>query len=534
MHLNGSTGQHAEPKGTGMEDDTLREGEDVGASSTHHLLGRLEAVDASATFDQSGASCEADDIALAETANHMAIADNEDDEYVAEDVDIAEKANEDVAYGIVNDRSEREAAEADEMSDVDTTLHAAFHRIQQAPGYGPVRKHHPLSASAIKKTASQLFAGCDPTTPHGWKALLQRELPHIYVPSVLDESRLRWLFADTVTNGRRMFVHGTAPGVGAKTLAADWARAFNNHAFAHKDPRRVAFIMLDGGASTTQRLLDDLSTALQVRLSYTELRRGSGLIINRILGAAARQNVCAIIIAQPSKAHAAAREIISSLLYKTDPNYHVPLEPHPLHEHARKVGVILVDPVAPELVFRASPNVLLQLRGRVAELRPLQSYAEIAEAMRRADIGLRDLDLSYNEDLSMVKTIVAQTGGLLAQMHPLFELIDLIATASGHARPTPEMVDAALPLFRKMVDLTAIKTTTPSGHMFVLQPRPIVGARTSAGAPGHGGASDPDTTLSDNGRAKALKKKGDAKERAVAEACATRRKRNVNVFESDQ
>lgn len=479
-------------------------------------------------FDAIDSSEPSDVKGIADATNDLSVADHAEASALAVDVEDL------VVARLADDQARREAKEADRMTASDAALHAAFHRIQQAPAHGPVRQHHPLSAVAIKKTAAQLFAECDPTTPHGWKTLVQRELPHIYVPSVLDESRLQWLFADTVTNGRRMFVHGTAPGVGAKTLAADWARAFNTNAHANGDPRRVAFIMLDGGATTAQRLLDDLSVALQVPLSYTELRRGTGHIINRILGAAARQNVCAIMIAQPSKAHAAARDMIGALMYKTDPNYHVPLEPHPLYEHARKVGIILIDSVEPEKVFGATSNILLQLGGRVAELRPLRSYAEVGEAMRRADIGLRDLDLSYNEDLAMVKTVAAVTQGLLAQMHPLFELIDLIATASGGVRPTPELVDAALPLFRKMVDLNPIMTTTPSGRMFALRPRPIVRARGIAEATQHGGAAEPDLTLSDHGRAKALKKKGDARERAVNEARSTRRKRNVNVFGIDE
>jgi hypothetical protein len=253
----------------------------------------------------------------------------------------------------------------------------------------------------------------------------------------------------------------------------------------------------------------------------------------RILGAAARQNVTTLMIAQPSKASAPAREVIGALLHRTDPRYHVDLEPHPLGEHARTMGLVLIDHVAPEVLFRASPDVLLQLKNRVAELRPLNSYDEIAEAMRRADIGLDDLDLGDQEDLDMVHTVAAQTQGLMAQLHPLLELIDVIATASGNVRPSPDLVAAALPLYRRMVDLGAVKARTPSGRLFVMRARSIFRASDETGqdvagdGAGNGGALP---EIKDTGRAKALKKKYDEKERATRESRAARRKGYVSVF----
>lgn len=422
-----------------------------------------------------------------------------------------------------------------EQSPFDPVTEAALRRIEQAPPPLPVRPHHPGSGAAITKTAAQLFAECDPTDPKGWRKLLQRELPNIYVPSVLKESNVRWLLGHTVTNGGRLFIHGAAPGVGAKTLAIDYARAFNQAAHARNDPRRIAFLMIGSGTTTVNRLLDDLGTLLQARISHTELRRGPTHLVMRILGAAARLNVTTLMIAQASKASVAAREVIGSLLHRTDPRYHVDLEPHPLQEHARGIGVILIDHLAPEVLFRPTPDVLLQLKNRVVELRPFNSYAEIADAMRRADIGLDDLDLEDPDDLSMVHTVASQTQGLLAQMHPLLELIDVIATASGNVRPSPELVAAALPLYRRMVDLNAVRSRTPSGRMYALRARSILRAKDlehEEAAGDRAGAADGAALpeVRDTGRAKALKKKHDEKERATREARAVGRKGFITVF----
>ncbi len=429
------------------------------------------------------------------------------------------------------------AASAPGPTAFDAVAHAALGRIMHAPPPQPVRPNHPGSGGAVKKTAAQLFAECDPTDPRGWRTLLQRELPNIYVPSMLQDSNVRWLLGHTVTNGGRMYIHGAAPGVGAKTLAIDYARAFNDAAYEHSDPRRIAFLMIEAGTTTVNRLLDDLGTMLQAKISHAELRRGTAHLVMRILGAAARQNVTTLMIAQPSKASAAAREIIGALLHRTDPRYHVDLEPHPLREHARGIGVVLIDHVAPEILFRASPGVLLQLKNRVAELRPLTTYTEVGEALRRADIGLEDLDLDDRDDLSMVQTVAAQTQGLMAQMHPLLELIDLIATASGNVRPSPELVAFALPLYRRMVDLSAARAHTPSGRMYALRARPIVRRPTveAQDPAGNGtGASAADAAalpeIRDTGRTKALKKKHSEKERANRESRAARRKGHVTVF----
>jgi hypothetical protein len=398
--------------------------------------------------------------------------------------------------------------------------------LERTPMPAPVRPRHPTTPAEVHRMADALWGQHGPAHPAGARTFLRRELPHVYVPSVMQESHIFRLLDDTITNGDPLFIHGLVPGVGAKMLVMNYARAFNARAQAHHDARRIAVLKIDSRAQTIIQLLDSFAIQLKIPLSSTEVRRSATYLVHRLLEAVARQNIAAICIARLSHAHPVVRGVIADLLYASDPAYHVDLEPHPLQCAARRVGFVFVDTQPPEDVFSTQPDVLLMLRSRYAAVRPFRTHAELAEVLRRSDIGLEDLDINSPDDHDMVVCLAEQTGGLLAQIHPFLGLVDSIAVASGGIRPTAAVFHAALPFYRRMVEMRSVAADVHGASRYVVRARPQTARSATSVASGpQGAARQSGGRMSDSART--IAKRKDSTEHARRETRAALRKQHT-------
>jgi hypothetical protein len=333
-----------------------------------------------------------------------------------------------------------------------TTIETGAATVIVPRGPAAPRERNPASPVAIREIARKLFAQADPTVPASHLRATTRDIPHVYTREIHGGAEKRLFHA--VMNGERLFLHGTALGVGASTFVADYARAFNFTCKMRGDPRRIAHLSLAHGTTTVRGFLEALCNAVQSPLTPSEARLSSPLSLGkRIIAQADRRRVCAFVIDHVHHASDGMRSAIGDLMMATDPTYSVPLEIDEDTPTRSRISIVLVDHEPPEKLFVRQPEVLTLLQGAYAALRPFNTAEEVAEALRQADVGLDDLDLADKEDLEITKLILNASGGLMSNMAGLLRLIDLYATMHGGYRPDLELVNGALAHHRRMVRL---------------------------------------------------------------------------------
>lgn len=316
----------------------------------------------------------------------------------------------------------------------------------------PIRSREQTSAAEVARIARTLFRHFDPLA--GASGMAGRQLRHFYSPTLLRGRAggppVDYQLGATYEQGGRLFLRGESLGVGASTLAADFARAFNTTARERRDPRRAAYLTLTADCATVPRFLDALALALRAPLTATELRlRAPEYIATRLRVACQHQGITTITIDHVSKAGPKVRELIGGLMCAFDPNYTVALDPHDPLDAPSRIGFVLVDHHPPEVLFRSQPEVLLLLDGQTAVLRRYRRPEEVAEALRQAGIGLDDFDLADPEDAETAALVLEQTRGLAVLMAPLLALIDQVARQHSQ-RPSPAFVHAVLPYVRRL------------------------------------------------------------------------------------
>lgn len=318
------------------------------------------------------------------------------------------------------------------------------------------RPGHPTSAVAVRKNAGQFFRQSDPVSPQGRAQLLRRELPHVYPPAVIGQ--LPWHLADAVTNGGRLFLQGDVSGVGTSMFVCDYANAFNRAAKEGAYSGRIRYIRIERGATSPAKFFDALGIALKAPLTTVELRfRSSVHLASRVLSAAAQSNAVALVFDHVRWLPPEVRGMIGLLCRATDPAYHVDDEPSEYDEYARRVAVILVDHVDPATLFLTSDDVLMALGGRVVVMPRYKNEAITASAIMRADVGLADLNEREPDDAAMIALLHEKSAGLVSQLAPILGTVDMLRRINDRRRPDPELVAAAIPFHRQLIELDLAK-----------------------------------------------------------------------------
>lgn len=317
---------------------------------------------------------------------------------------------------------------------------------------GPVRVQRSRtvpSDTAVRQTAERLFSRVDPTAASNVVDLVTRQLPHVYPETVLKPLDRR--LAAAVTNRGRLYLQGERLGVGASTLASDFARAFNVRAAMRGDPRRIAYVQIRSGLNNPLKLLDSLCEHVRAPLSISEIRfRSTETLARRFVEGARALRICTLIFDHVHYGSATVLRMLADLMFASDPHYQVPIEPDEYDSIVPRLGFILVSHVAPEVVFGNVPEVLHLLEGEHAVLAPYASAEVTAEAIRQAEIGLQDLDLTTLDDCLIAQVAHDLTQGLADQLHPFLRLVDAVARRNGIHRPTLEVFMTALPFHRHL------------------------------------------------------------------------------------
>jgi hypothetical protein len=312
------------------------------------------------------------------------------------------------------------------------------------------------TTDALHAEAALLFQRFDPSSQRMLDRVRDFPIPTYFPQSVLrssdagNEMPIDWALASAVT-GARLFLQGESLGVGASTLGATFARSVNLTAGAAGYAHRVLYAPMTRGCSSITKVFDALLLMLRSPLSTTELRSRSPLYhAIRVSHAAQRQHVCAIIVDHVHLLAPEVRQCLATLADALDPARHVPLDIPPDAEVHQRVGLVMIDHTPPELLFRESPEVLLALEGKVVTLRRYRTVEQLGDALRLVDLRLEDLDLMNAADRALTETLLEYSHGLPALLTPLLRLIG--ATMCARARPTPQTIASALPLFRQLLE----------------------------------------------------------------------------------
>lgn len=425
------------------------------------------------------------------------------------------------------------ATNAVELCAGDAIAHRARTIFAPATVRAYAQPREQTAPDAVGQIAVKLHQRIDPVSSLSAQAALKRGVQHFYAPGILNGTPgalpLDWMLGSTYANGDRLFLQGAALGVGASTLAADYARSFNHTAQSARDPRRAAYLSLTSACKTPGRFLDSLALALRAPLSQTELRfRSPEHIAARLRVACQRQGISTITIDHLGNAGPDVRSLVVGLMREFDPNYSVALDADDPLAFGARIGMVLIDHRPPEVVFRNEPDALVMLGGQVGVLEPYSTPEQVADAMRQAGIGLEDLDLTYAEDEDMVTSILDQTSGLPALMSPMFALIDRLAR-SNRCRPAPEVVEAVSPYMRRLIELRT--TPTPDGG----SRKRVVAARSHAGETSEADHADVERVAKRTKRAKSaspksvLRKKHDQRHLATLEQRDMLRKQHTTL-----
>jgi hypothetical protein len=349
-------------------------------------------------------------------------------------------------------------------------------RVPSAPGLG----RRPTEVSAATAAARQLFAQVNPAVPASYGRVLHQPLRPFFPPALLaptaDHVPLGFTLGETVTNGWPLYVQGSALGVGASILAAEYAKQFNYAAHAEGDPRRVAYADILSEMRSVRHVLDALALALEAPLRNVELRfRGTPFLGRRVHATAAQGRVVMIVIDHVHRLEGEGRKAVASILRVFDPRYHVPLHGDPTRPPAPRVAIVLVDHKPPADLFAAHPDALGLLQGRHVVLQPYTTVEQVGQALELADIGVASgsFDPTDDDDRAMAERILELTSGLVIQMDPLLTRLGALARHVG-TRPNATLVDAVLPYHQQMLELVERLGEGPNGREYqtrVIRPR---------------------------------------------------------------
>lgn len=313
------------------------------------------------------------------------------------------------------------------------------------------RERGPAHPEVIREIAQRLFDGADPTLPGSHLGASTRDIARVYPRTV--HGPLQKRLASSLLNGERLFLHGTALGVGASIFAVDYVRAYNLTCKDRGRPQRIAHVQLRKGVTTVRQFLEALSHSVQAHPTPSEVRLASPHALGqRILAQAERLRLTAIVIDHVHLASEAIRTAIGDLMMAMDPAYDAPLEIDD-RPPRRRIGIVLISHETPEKLFYHEPQVLTLLQGAYEPLRPYTTIEEVTEALQQAGIGLEDMHPDDPQDRLMAERVLEATDGLIVNMAGLLRLVDLLCMANGGCRPDLGIVEAALPYHRRMIRL---------------------------------------------------------------------------------
>ncbi len=290
-----------------------------------------------------------------------------------------------------------------------------------------VRRQGPVpSDDEITRVAEQLFARYDPTIPSRMIASTLPPIQHCYTEGVLAAIDER--LGSTVVNHGRLYLQGSELGVGTTTLVSDYGRAFNYMAGSSGHPQRIAVVRIFSGMSVPVKMLELLCNYMRAPLSIPEIRfRSLETLAERFVFAARQLRVTTIIFDHIHHASGAALRLLGDLMLASDPRLQVPFERDEFGPPAPRLGIVLVSHVAPEDLFSDAEAVLHLLEGSHVVMGRCETATDMSEVLRRAGIGLDDLDLSCMDDALMTQMVLEWTGGLLSLINPLLRVMLSIA-----------------------------------------------------------------------------------------------------------
>jgi hypothetical protein len=282
------------------------------------------------------------------------------------------------------------------------------------------------SDDEITRVAEQLFARYDPTIPSRMIASTLPPIQHCYTEGVLAAIDER--LGSTVVNHGRLYLQGSELGVGTTTLVSDYGRAFNYMAGSSGHPQRIAVVRIFSGMSVPVKMLELLCNYMRAPLSIPEIRfRSLETLAERFVFAARQLRVTTIIFDHIHHASGAALRLLGDLMLASDPRLQVPFERDEFGPPAPRLGIVLVSHVAPEDLFSDAEAVLHLLEGSHVVMGRCETATDMSEVLRRAGIGLDDLDLSCMDDALMTQMVLEWTGGLLSLINPLLRVMLSIA-----------------------------------------------------------------------------------------------------------
>ncbi|HSU13502.1 hypothetical protein [Longimicrobium sp.] len=300
----------------------------------------------------------------------------------------------------------------------------------------------PLDIALVRATAADLFQRVDPTSAIGAAALSKRRLPHVYPRSILDVMDKR--FAGVVHNRECVYIRGAQRRVGVTFFLTDYARAFNYRAATIRDPRRIAYVQLSSGLRSEAKFLDQLCTSIRTSLKTTELRfRATGTIVRRIIDTLRLYRVSVLILDHVQLLPPAPRAVIADLIQQASAEHATPLELDEYEGLHPRIGVVVAGHGAPERVFNAPGETLGYLLPSELVFPTYGTADDVADALRKSEIGLGDLDSSHFDDALLAQYVLELTEGRIDLISQLLPIIDLVARLNGAERPTLAIFAAA-------------------------------------------------------------------------------------------
>lgn len=314
----------------------------------------------------------------------------------------------------------------------------------------PVRRQGLVrSDDEITRVAEQLFVRFDPTTPSRMIASALPTIQHCYTKGVLASIDER--LGSTVVDHGRLYLQGSQLGVGTTTLVSDYGRAYNYMAGSTGHPQRVAVVRVFAGMTVPAKMLELLCNYMRSPLSIPELRfRSLETLAERFVFAARQLRVTTIIFDHIHHASGAALRLIGDLMLASDPRLQVPFERDEFSPPPPRLGIVLVSHIAPENLFSDAEEVLHLLEGSHVLMGRYETAEDIGEILRRAGIGLDDLDLSCMDDALMAQIVLEWTSGLLSLINPLLRVLLSTTQLEGQLRPSLETLHTALPYHRHL------------------------------------------------------------------------------------
>ncbi len=315
----------------------------------------------------------------------------------------------------------------------------------------PVLQSASVDVDLVRSTAARLFERVDPTSVAGAEMLSKRDLPHVYPKSILEAVDKR--FAAAVQNRECIYVRGAQRRVGVTSFLCDYARSYNYYAARVGDPRRIAYVKLPRGLSSGTKFLDEVGAGVRASLSISELRfRGTGTIAGRIIDTLRLYRVSVLILDHIQLLPASARTLISDLADKANPVHAVPLELGEYAELQPRIGIVVAGDKDPADIFTKPEETLPYLLATEIVYPSYQTAEDVADALRRSDIGLEDLDAARFDDALLAQYVLELTNGQIHLISRLLQVVDWLARVNRVTRPTLDLFTAAAPFDRELKD----------------------------------------------------------------------------------